>query len=681
MSAKMDTIGHLFSLDLEELINLKVSVASKNTVSLSEAPGVISAYSKKHINQLGYYSLKELSNITPGYSSYYIYGEQVYETRGRRAGSFNNNKHLTLVDGIPINFTRNYKSPMDYELPLFFASKVEFLKGPASSLYGISAFYGVVSLTSKGTPEEKSSSEFKTSFGTANRTRRIMASSSNKTENGNFSIHVGVFDKQTSGDFVGHDSLALDSAYRNWDNQTSVFMYPKFSITKGNLKGITVGSIFMRKTTGLGEFWYGPSSQANSLTWQTITPYIKYELKRKNIEWNNYIKFQNAKEKGQFATHETLKTDSLGQTIVEQQRLFSDYLSYSMNLEVFSEAVIDLPHASNLRIGVNYDVRKELGDPVSYNVFVLSADSTNAASFPFSFTDASLRFHTLSSFAQLSKKFDVLKGLDVIAGIRQDFGYTSVNNYLQFSPRLGLVQRFSDQLNFKLLYSTALRSPGIKEVGLNDETKRDLSKKGLNNDFIPEINAEIFKSLEGSLVLKTNHVHLSSTLFINMGENSLDGVSDNNVNFFRNSKATTTVYGVELEAKGAVTKNFYAFANYYYATPKDDAINEANYVLKARMSSGLSYTFNGNLAPTISLVNKSMLGYNYWDENNENYATTSSVSFFDINILLPLTSELSLEVHGKNVLDTDYKQPGGNGARYDIPIQGRWFYLSLDMKF
>ena len=116
---------------LAEMLNLNATVASKNAASVSRSPGMVTVYQADDIRRLGYYTLADLADVTAGYSSQVVYGEKVFESRGQKAGSFINNKHLVLVDGIPVNHARGNKAMIDENFPLFFADRVEFLQaGP-----------------------------------------------------------------------------------------------------------------------------------------------------------------------------------------------------------------------------------------------------------------------------------------------------------------------------------------------------------------------------------------------------------------------------------------------------------------------------------------------------------------------------------------------------------------------
>lgn len=235
-------------------MNMEITVASKEAEKVSDAPGMITVYSDKEIEQYGYYTLSDLANITSGYSKSPVqYREYGFETRGQSAGGFENDKHLVLIDGFPVNFSRSYKAPIQEQLPLFFAKRVEFLKGTGSALYGTSAFYGVVNITSMDTSEE-SLIDAKISLGSFNQNYRAMGSEIVKNQTGTSTSHlmVGYYQQDASQDFVG---IIKDSTLRNWDNNNRLILYFKQSFENTKLNGLQLGVINMRRNTGLCEYW------------------------------------------------------------------------------------------------------------------------------------------------------------------------------------------------------------------------------------------------------------------------------------------------------------------------------------------------------------------------------------------------------------------------------------------
>ncbi|OUR86927.1 hypothetical protein A9Q81_27070, partial [Gammaproteobacteria bacterium 42_54_T18] len=270
-------IDQLMSLSLDELLSINVIVASKRLQSAADAPGIVTSYSQADIGRLGYYTLADLANITPGYSTYSIFGEKVFETRGEKAASFENNKHLLMIDGIPINHGRANKAHTEEELPLFFAERVEFLRGPGSSLYGVSAFYGVINIVSADLHENGMFIENKVTFGNQDGDQRVMSNMIHRTDEGQLKVNGGYYKKSASKDYVGTENTERQ---RYWDDQESIFFNIQQRVDSGVLRGLSAGMILLYTEGGLGEFWEGVggvSHELNELTWRTWVPYLKYE--------------------------------------------------------------------------------------------------------------------------------------------------------------------------------------------------------------------------------------------------------------------------------------------------------------------------------------------------------------------------------------------------------------------
>ena len=295
--------------DALELLNedLPISVVSKNKEKSSLAPGIVTSYRATELQNLGYYTLADLADITAGYSSYTLFGERLFETRGQRAGGFDNNKHLLLLDGIPINDARGYKAQADYELPLYFASQVELLKGSASALYGASAFYGAISLQSKSLAEPGKLVEAKLSLGTIDglqRVKRFMGNGIQRTKDNETKLFLGYYERNASGLSTGFPSWSqlTSNFYRNRDNLKTFFLYFNHTVFTGHFRGVQVGLVYMKKDSGLGESWVGHSNGAGSdfaryshpenyISFMTTVPFLKYQRElNENVTLYSFVK-------------------------------------------------------------------------------------------------------------------------------------------------------------------------------------------------------------------------------------------------------------------------------------------------------------------------------------------------------------------------------------------------------
>ncbi len=158
---------------------------------------------------MGRYTINALAEITPGFSIHSTSdGDTWLETRGTYGDR--NSKHLVLVDGIPIHNSRNYMALTGNDLPLLFAKRVEFLKGPASALYGVSAFNGVINIISDDLAEESSKM-----------TTRILAGTENFKTNseGTFMLEKGFFSHYMKKNTFGEAQMSVGYSSRESDLQ------------------------------------------------------------------------------------------------------------------------------------------------------------------------------------------------------------------------------------------------------------------------------------------------------------------------------------------------------------------------------------------------------------------------------------------------------------------------------
>ena len=130
-------------MSLEELLNLKVSSASKIEQTTLEAPSVISLVTRDQIAAYGWTSLNDVLYRQPGFGAAQDYDRRTVGARGLFEG-WNNNHLLVLVDGIPVN-DNLYGSAYTWEItPLALAKSLEISRGPGSALYGSNATNGVI---------------------------------------------------------------------------------------------------------------------------------------------------------------------------------------------------------------------------------------------------------------------------------------------------------------------------------------------------------------------------------------------------------------------------------------------------------------------------------------------------------------------------------------------------------
>jgi outer membrane receptor for ferrienterochelin and colicin len=141
----------LSQLSLEELSEIQVYSASKYLQGTNEAPSAVTVITADEIEKYGYRTLGEILRSIRGL---YVDFDRNYTYLGargfRRPGDYNTHI-LVLIDGHRINenvydcVLLGTEFPLDVDL----IERVEFVRGPSSSLYGTNAFIGVVNIVTK----------------------------------------------------------------------------------------------------------------------------------------------------------------------------------------------------------------------------------------------------------------------------------------------------------------------------------------------------------------------------------------------------------------------------------------------------------------------------------------------------------------------------------------------------
>ena len=109
---------------------------------------------QEQIRTRGYKSVLDVLKDLPGIHISQNTLERSYNNVTSR-GISGNNRFLILLDGVRIDSPSTDNLPMAENYPLYHASQVEVLFGPASAIYGADAFAGVINLitaTAETTP-------------------------------------------------------------------------------------------------------------------------------------------------------------------------------------------------------------------------------------------------------------------------------------------------------------------------------------------------------------------------------------------------------------------------------------------------------------------------------------------------------------------------------------------------
>ena len=544
-SSSQDELN-MFNLSIEELLNVEIEVASKEKVKKDDAPAFVTVYTEKDIQKLGYYTLKELASITPGFSSANIFaGKHNFLVRGQRSEGFDNGKVLVLLDGIAVNHLRNNRAPMEEEMSLVGIERVEFMRGSGSAVYGTSAFFGVINIIPKSRKTRGINSSANFYFGQYG-TRGMRGYTVSKTGNFESRLRVSSSYQGPTGKIRGYSSgqtNQTDEARNNkgYDKSESLHVDTSIKILEGGLEGLTLG--YFNNDNTNGTFEVDGTDQFNGLGYRYATSslYGKYNVDLSDkVSTNSYLKF----------------TESLEESL---------RWNYSFVFRGY-EALVQVNQQTAKKdrsfiYGFNYDARR-LEDNSQGTVQGDGEDSAVGA-------DAFLErgsdyIRTSSAYLQYSDRFMTNKPLILVAGFRYDNSESDFADAPAVSPRVSLVQKVTDKINIKFLHSSALNSPDLKGTLINAE----LYEQGTATP--PKLTAETATTNEIGATFSDDKLFTSITYFDMRVKNAINKVTDNG---YYNNEGETISKGVEFDFKYKQSSSVEYFANY---TKTDSSFPDAN---------------------------------------------------------------------------------------------------------
>ena len=144
-------------LSLEQLLQVEVQSvfgASKFLQKITDAPAAVTVVTANEIERFGW---RTLADVLRNVRGFYVTNDRTYAYLGARGflrpGDFTT-RILLLVDGHRINDNVYDQAQIeeDFQVDLRDVEQIEVIRGPSSSLYGSSAFFGVINVVTKSAP-------------------------------------------------------------------------------------------------------------------------------------------------------------------------------------------------------------------------------------------------------------------------------------------------------------------------------------------------------------------------------------------------------------------------------------------------------------------------------------------------------------------------------------------------
>jgi len=138
---------NLFGLTIQELLNLKITTASKTEQKAGNAPATIVVVTEEQISVRGYQSLLDVLRDLPDFKV-----DENCSSEGNRItvrGISGQEKFIIMLDGVRISSPTNEVIPVYANYPVNLAEQIEIIYGATSSLYGADAISGIINIITK----------------------------------------------------------------------------------------------------------------------------------------------------------------------------------------------------------------------------------------------------------------------------------------------------------------------------------------------------------------------------------------------------------------------------------------------------------------------------------------------------------------------------------------------------
>lgn len=525
----------LFALPLEQLLNVKISSASRTAQSSSDTPAAVSVLTKADIRTFGWRTLAEALSAIRGL---YISNDRKYTSVGQRGylktGDYNS-RVLLMIDGRRMNdnvFDEGHFGE-DFLLDMDMIERIEYMSGSGSTLYGANAMLGVINVVTKHGGDIKGT--------------QLAA------DVGSFGTYRG---RLSYGDKFSNGAEVLLNGSEYYSGGVKNLHYDEFqSINNGNAYKMDVE----RATKLFGKF---------SFEGLTLTAGYADRYKRLPTGLNQSI----------FNDKDNFVRDKRAYANLDYDKALTNTLSlqvrgFYQGLEYYSHSPSDLSF-----LGVNrtvfYDAAsgRWWGGDITF-IGTQFQDHTWAAGIDFQYDQRQHLEHYFinpPNFLSGSSNRDGWRaGLyfedeyrfakDWLLNVGMRLDYHHMVNNLNFSPRVGLIWHATPELTAKLIYSRAFRAPNVFE--------RDFEIMPFRYGN-PNNKAEHITSYEAIAEWQSDDgIKLLGSFFYNKMHDFLEIQEQSSMNIYTNDDHMH-MYGVELDAQkrwkeGRLLKASWAYTQGY----------------------------------------------------------------------------------------------------------------------
>jgi outer membrane receptor for ferrienterochelin and colicins len=643
MASSVSAQSTLPDLSLEDLMTLdagQVYGASERLQPVIEAPASVSFVTAEEISRYGYRTLADILRSVRGL---YVTDDRNFSYIGTRGfgnpGDYNS-RILLLVNGHRVNDNVFGQAEIGAEFGLDTAmfERVEIIRGPASSLYGDSAFFAVVNvITRSGASLDGISMAVET--GTLG-TRLVQASAGRRYGNG--------------------VDVALSGTYEQ-SNGVGRLFYPVFDTPASN-NGVAVGL----DGEGVKQFY-------SHLAFNGLTVTGAYGTRQRDIPTASFGSVFNSQDPREGTTdrHTLLDADygrSVGDTRVTLRASF-DRFSYDGVYPAAGDnnqlTIVALNGVTGSRWSLGSGVtrafpgRQIVRAGVEFIDNMRQDQKTTYVDPPELVLDS--RRSSTQHAAYVQDEIKLARWLIVNAGLRYD-GY---EQFTRVTPRAALIVLPSSTQSVKYLYGSAFRAPNAYELNsyyfgpqvdnLRPESidTHELVWERYTNDWLRTSVSTYWYKADRLITAAADDSMPLGFSFVNQGD--------------------VRAKGLELEAQMRLKRGAEALVSYALQKAIDQEIqtelpNSPRHVIKGRIS------VPGPTARSFVSFEAQYLS----SRLTLTGARVSAAATVNVNVIQPIGSAWELFGGVRNIFDDQYEDPASAGHLQEaIPQNGRTARIGL----
>ncbi|NRB40107.1 MAG: TonB-dependent receptor [Pseudomonadales bacterium] len=532
-------VDEVYSLSLQQLLEVEVTVASAFSESLLQASSSVFVTSKAQWDRQGDQNITDVLSHIPSVVTYSTLGSSTIAIRGF-AHSTSVRGVATVLDDVPLNnyaFGSAFYDKINFDLNGL--DKIEVIRGPSSSIYGSDSFHGVIALQSYQALQDEVAVNAQLSdeglYGVNLRTSHALG------ENHRINLMLGSSaqpDLHLAYNYTEPATLTPKSseyAYQKQQKTAVLHINSNPGLAYFYDLGLYLNHYESAQNPGIGTHLFEGVSQLQDRDW--VDADSEFEMMKLSV--GKYFSNDITSTLLSYVVHSELQhLNDLSRLLDYQQLTTNEELKQGLKWEIkqsqnswATEWVLSFSYDHAEITENNTTFFDENGTPLS-----LSKDDTSLTHS----TDAKGLQRTSRAIALQAKTKVFDEQLIVLYGGRWD-DFSDIG--AQLTPRLGLIYLPNNHSAVKLLYGRAFRPP----------TALELSGIGVasgDRDLMPEI----IDTLEWVYMLEGKHWRSELLTFYSQWSNGIvigeckaeNNCDSNNYSGQYNNVADNTSHGVEI---------------------------------------------------------------------------------------------------------------------------------------